>query len=113
MDAVAQTWGTATAEGMTRDPGHPGVRIRLYADLRQVLPQAAGGESCPGCSEAGSVTTGESDGTSLSPRSHTRPRLARSYRSWRNRRQPYAARSSRSWGPLLRTLLTAVDTGRA
>ncbi|MGW7259973.1 DUF6207 family protein [Streptomyces sp. NPDC054834] len=39
LDAVARTWGTATAERTTRDPAQPGVRIRLYADLRQVLPQ--------------------------------------------------------------------------
>ncbi|WP_327749752.1 DUF6207 family protein [Streptomyces europaeiscabiei] len=38
QDAVARTWGTATAERATRDPGQSGVRIRLYTDLRQALP---------------------------------------------------------------------------
>jgi hypothetical protein len=44
QEAVARTWGTATAERTTRDPGQPGVRLRLYADLRQALsqPLAAG-----------------------------------------------------------------------
>ncbi|MDF2273416.1 DUF6207 family protein [Streptomyces coacervatus] len=41
QDAVARTWGTATAARTTRDPGQPGVRIRLYADLRQALPRSA------------------------------------------------------------------------
>ena len=34
--AIARTWGTSTAERSTRDPGQPGVRLRMYADLRQV-----------------------------------------------------------------------------
>lgn len=37
QDAVARTWGTAAAERTTRDPGQPGVRIRLYTDLREAL----------------------------------------------------------------------------
>ncbi|MER7982969.1 MULTISPECIES: DUF6207 family protein [unclassified Streptomyces] len=41
QDAVARTWATAPAEHVTRDPGGPGVRIRLYTDLRQALPGPA------------------------------------------------------------------------
>ncbi|MFE7763010.1 MULTISPECIES: DUF6207 family protein [Streptomyces] len=37
-DAVVRTWATAPAEHVTREPGQPGVRIRLYTDLRQALP---------------------------------------------------------------------------
>ncbi len=33
--AIARTWGTATADRTTRDVGQPGVRLRLYVDLRQ------------------------------------------------------------------------------
>ncbi|WP_225859163.1 DUF6207 family protein [Streptomyces albicerus] len=29
----------ATAEATRRDPGRPGVRLHLYADLRQGLPR--------------------------------------------------------------------------
>jgi hypothetical protein len=39
--AIAQTWATAISENTFRDPGQPGVRLRLYADLRQVLAQAS------------------------------------------------------------------------
>ncbi|MGW6490322.1 DUF6207 family protein [Streptomyces sp. NPDC055056] len=42
QDAVAWTWAPATAEHVTREPG-PGVRIRLYSDLRQALPRARRG----------------------------------------------------------------------
>ncbi|WP_369244436.1 DUF6207 family protein [Streptomyces sp. R41] len=35
---VAQMCATATTDRATGDPGQPGVRIRLYADLRQALP---------------------------------------------------------------------------
>jgi hypothetical protein len=38
QDAVARTWATAPAGQVTREPGRPGVRIRLYTDLRQALP---------------------------------------------------------------------------
>ncbi|MFF0094699.1 DUF6207 family protein [Streptomyces canus] len=38
QNAVTRTWATAPAEHVTREPGQPGVRIRLYADLRQALP---------------------------------------------------------------------------
>ncbi|BAC67910.1 hypothetical protein Save01_05655 [Streptomyces avermitilis] len=37
QNAIAQTWATSTADRTTQDPGQPGVRLRLYADLRQVL----------------------------------------------------------------------------
>ncbi|MFI5680105.1 DUF6207 family protein [Streptomyces cellulosae] len=33
----ADRWATATAEGLTREPGQPGVRLRCYLDLRQPL----------------------------------------------------------------------------
>jgi hypothetical protein len=69
-------------------------------------------------SEAGSVATGESDGASLRPPCHTRPHRARYPRDSPEPRRAraggcHAECSSRSWGPLLRTLLTAVETGRA
>jgi hypothetical protein len=35
QDAVATRWATATADRTTREPGHPGVRLRFYLDLRQ------------------------------------------------------------------------------
>jgi hypothetical protein len=41
QDAIAQTWATAISEDTFRDPGQPGVRLRLYADLRQVLAQTS------------------------------------------------------------------------
>ncbi|MDX2576680.1 DUF6207 family protein [Streptomyces scabiei] len=39
--AIARLWGTSTAEHTTRDVGQPGVRLRLYTDLRQVLEEAS------------------------------------------------------------------------
>ncbi|MFJ9893664.1 DUF6207 family protein [Streptomyces sp. NPDC091280] len=39
--AIARTWGTSTAERTTRDPGQPGVRLRMYTDLRQILDEEA------------------------------------------------------------------------
>ncbi|MFF5611177.1 DUF6207 family protein [Streptomyces cellulosae] len=33
--ALAARWATATADGVTREPGQPGVRLRCYLDLRQ------------------------------------------------------------------------------
>ncbi|MEU7061339.1 DUF6207 family protein [Streptomyces sp. NPDC046197] len=46
QNAVAQMWATAPADRTIRDPGQPGVRIRLYAGPRQAfpLPGAAGAE---------------------------------------------------------------------
>jgi hypothetical protein len=41
QEAIARTWGTSTAERTTRDPGQPGVRLRMYTDLRQVLEEAS------------------------------------------------------------------------
>jgi len=35
--AITRVWGTSPAERTTRDVGQPGVRLRLYTDLRQVL----------------------------------------------------------------------------
>ncbi|WP_247706345.1 DUF6207 family protein [Streptomyces liliiviolaceus] len=37
QDAIARTWA-ATVDRTTRDPGQPGVRVRMYVDLRQPLP---------------------------------------------------------------------------
>jgi hypothetical protein len=37
QEALAASWATATAERTTREPGQPGVRLRAYLDLRQVL----------------------------------------------------------------------------
>ncbi|MFD3622534.1 DUF6207 family protein [Streptomyces sp. NPDC058676] len=38
----AQMWATSTDDRTTRDPGQPGVRLRMYADLRQALPAQHG-----------------------------------------------------------------------
>ncbi|MGW2891871.1 DUF6207 family protein [Streptomyces griseoruber] len=45
--AIARTWGTSTVECTTRDAGQPGVRLRMYTDLRQVLEDASSPESVP------------------------------------------------------------------
>ncbi|MGX1238984.1 hypothetical protein RKD46_000088 [Streptomyces pseudovenezuelae] len=37
--AIARIWATAPAERTTRDAGQPGVRLRMYADLRQVCEE--------------------------------------------------------------------------
>ncbi|MET9083235.1 DUF6207 family protein [Streptomyces sp. NPDC004237] len=42
--AIAQIWGTSIAERATRDAGQPGVRLRMYTDLRQVLEEASSPE---------------------------------------------------------------------
>jgi hypothetical protein len=47
QEAIARTWGTSTAERTTRDPGQPGVRLRMYTDLRQVLEEAPSPEPAP------------------------------------------------------------------
>ncbi|MFF9409834.1 DUF6207 family protein [Streptomyces anandii] len=44
QSAIAQIWGTSTAERTTRDAGQPGVRLRMYIDLRQVLEEASSPE---------------------------------------------------------------------
>ncbi|WP_369252070.1 DUF6207 family protein [Streptomyces sp. R41] len=38
----ARTCATAPADRTTRDPGQPGVRLRLFLDLRQTLPHQDG-----------------------------------------------------------------------
>ncbi|MFH9970041.1 DUF6207 family protein [Streptomyces mirabilis] len=53
--AVAQMWAASTADRTIRHPGQPGVRLRLYADLRQALPRPV---TAPVRSEAWSDTTG-------------------------------------------------------
>ncbi|MCX5063734.1 DUF6207 family protein [Streptomyces sp. NBC_00201] len=45
--AIARLWGTSTAESTTRDAGQPGVRLRMYTDLRQVLGEASPPEPAP------------------------------------------------------------------
>ncbi|MGP4088622.1 DUF6207 family protein [Streptomyces sp. KR55] len=39
--AIARIWGTSSVERTTRDAGQPGVRLRMYTDLRQVLEEAS------------------------------------------------------------------------
>ncbi|MFF3911017.1 DUF6207 family protein [Streptomyces sp. NPDC001848] len=39
--AIARLWGTSTAVHTTRDAGQPGVRLRMYTDLCQVLGEAS------------------------------------------------------------------------
>ncbi|MGP4009899.1 DUF6207 family protein [Streptomyces sp. 4N124] len=48
QDAIARMWGTSIAERTTRDVGQPGVRLRMYTDLRQVLAQASPPEPVTG-----------------------------------------------------------------
>jgi hypothetical protein len=38
--AIARLWATSTSERTTRDVGQPGVRLRMYTDLRQGLEGA-------------------------------------------------------------------------
>ncbi|WP_307680625.1 DUF6207 family protein [Streptomyces sp. V4I2] len=38
QSALARTWATAI-DRTTRDPGQPGVRVRMYVDLRQGLAE--------------------------------------------------------------------------
>lgn len=45
--AIVRMWGTSPAECTTRDVGQPGVRLRMYADLRQVLPEVSPSEPAP------------------------------------------------------------------
>ncbi|MFD7408405.1 DUF6207 family protein [Streptomyces sp. NPDC059866] len=51
--AIARTWGTSTAERTTRDAGRPGMRLRMYTDLRQVLEEASSSERAAGEVAAG------------------------------------------------------------
>ncbi|MET7695662.1 DUF6207 family protein [Streptomyces sp. NPDC005483] len=44
---LADRWATATAEHTTRDAGEPGVRLRCYLDLRQLISPAAPDEALP------------------------------------------------------------------
>ena len=59
QNAIAQTWA-ATVDGTTRDAGQPGVRLRMYIDLRQVLAQTLSPERAldGDTQEAWSATTG-------------------------------------------------------
>lgn len=59
QSALARTWATAI-DRTARDPGQPGVRVRIYVDLRQGLAQTPPPERAlvAGAQEAGSVTTG-------------------------------------------------------
>jgi hypothetical protein len=37
QEALAGRWATATADGTTRSPGEPDMRLRCYLDVRQEL----------------------------------------------------------------------------
>ncbi|MFI6341066.1 DUF6207 family protein [Streptomyces sp. NPDC050535] len=37
QNAIGRMWGTATADRTTHDVGQPGVRLRMYTNLREVL----------------------------------------------------------------------------
>ncbi|MGA5363980.1 DUF6207 family protein [Streptomyces purpurascens] len=37
QELLAERWATAPADGTTRVPGEPGVRLRCYLDVRQEL----------------------------------------------------------------------------
>jgi hypothetical protein len=50
QSAIARTWGTAIADRTTRDVGQPGVRLRLYVDLRQTIVQAPPSQRAPDAS---------------------------------------------------------------
>ncbi|MGY5118325.1 DUF6207 family protein [Streptomyces sp. 900105755] len=41
---LADRWATATAQYTTRDAGEPGVRLRCYPDLRQLISPTAPSE---------------------------------------------------------------------
>ncbi|WP_265537344.1 MULTISPECIES: DUF6207 family protein [unclassified Streptomyces] len=41
QEAVAARWATAVADRTTRTPGRPGVRLRCYVDLRQVVGEVS------------------------------------------------------------------------
>ncbi|MDQ1031531.1 hypothetical protein QF035_009113 [Streptomyces umbrinus] len=43
QDTISRMWGASTTDTTTRDAGQPGVRLRLYVDLRQVLTQTPAG----------------------------------------------------------------------
>ncbi|MGW3150957.1 DUF6207 family protein [Streptomyces sp. NPDC001177] len=45
QQALADRWAAVTAEGTTRQPGQPGVRLRCYLDLRRPLDSPGPGRS--------------------------------------------------------------------
>ncbi|MEU0946899.1 DUF6207 family protein [Streptomyces canus] len=49
--AIARIWATTPAEPTTRDAGQPGVRLRMYADLRQVAGERIAPERARGSTE--------------------------------------------------------------
>ncbi|MEU0032163.1 DUF6207 family protein [Streptomyces sp. NPDC006335] len=49
--AIARIWTTTPAEPTTRDGGQPGVRLRMYADLRQVSDERFATERARGSTE--------------------------------------------------------------
>ncbi|MFF1657754.1 DUF6207 family protein [Streptomyces sp. NPDC058255] len=49
--AIARIWATTPAEPTTRDAGQPGVRLRMYADLRQVCDERFATERARGSTE--------------------------------------------------------------
>lgn len=48
---IARIWATTPAEPTTRDAGQPGVRLRMYADLRQVSDPRFAAERARGSTE--------------------------------------------------------------
>ncbi|MFJ3804389.1 DUF6207 family protein [Streptomyces sp. NPDC090088] len=44
----AERWATATAQRTTREAGEPGVRLRCYLDLRQLVGPAGSTEAGAG-----------------------------------------------------------------
>ncbi|WP_413754819.1 DUF6207 family protein [Streptomyces sp. MMBL 11-3] len=62
QDAIARTWA-ATVDRTAHAPEGPGVRLRMYLDLRQKLAPAAPGQVSPaGVQEAGPAATGGAAG---------------------------------------------------
>ncbi|MFI1415624.1 DUF6207 family protein [Streptomyces sp. NPDC020707] len=59
QNAIARTWA-ATVDRTTHDPGQPGVRLRMYVDLRQPLTHASPEQALAGDTQkVWSATTGE------------------------------------------------------
>ncbi|MFI9773027.1 DUF6207 family protein [Streptomyces sp. NPDC052415] len=46
--AIAHIWATTPAEPTTRDAGQPGVRLRMHADLGQIVGEAFSPERARG-----------------------------------------------------------------
>ncbi|MFG3517633.1 MULTISPECIES: DUF6207 family protein [Streptomyces] len=48
QNTIARTWAASTADRTTRDVGQPGVRLRLYVDMRQADASATERPLAPG-----------------------------------------------------------------